>query len=255
MVLEPLHRTAAIVLQGVVHVVHALGHMDVVAGAAIVGGHHAVEGLVADGEQSVSAEHGGQHGILVLLALGDEVGVFLDGLEALLLAVPVGDLIAQAGADAEPLGGLGNGVQGAGDLGIGSVVIKDGGNALLDAVDVQGVGAGPGPLQGQLPVDGPPGAVQHLIEIGGVVAHNGQAPGQGGIDVGMGVDEGGHDDAALGVDDVGLGILGPQGALLAHLGDGGALIGHGPVLIIALAALVPGDESSVDDQIHVCSSF
>ncbi len=226
-----------------------------VAGAAVVGRHHTVEGLVGDGEQGVSAEHGGQHGILVLLALGDEVGVFLDGLEALLLAVPVGNLIAQAGADAELLGGLGDGVQGAGDLGIGGVVIKDGGNALLDAVDVQGVGAGPGPLQGQLPVDGPPGAVQHLIEIGGVVAHDGQAPGQGGIDVGMGVDEGGHDDAALGVDDVGLGILGPQGALLAHLGDGGALIGHGPVLIIALAALVPGDESSVDDQIHVCSSF
>ena len=73
--------------------------------------------------------------------------------------------------------------------------------------------------------------------------------------MGMGVDEGGHDDAALGVDDVGLGILGPQGALLAHLGDGGALIGHGAVLVVALAILVAGDESSVDDQIHVCSSL
>ena len=30
---------------------------------------------------------------------------------------------------------------------------------------------------------------------------------------------------------------------------------EGAVLIIALAALVPGDESSVDDQIHVCSSL
>ena len=117
-VLQALDGTAAIILQGVVHVVHALGHMDVVAGAAVVGGYHAVEGLVADGEQGVSAEHGSQHGILVLLALGDEVGIFLDGLQALLLAVPVGDLIAQAGADAEFLGGLGDGVQGAGDLGV-----------------------------------------------------------------------------------------------------------------------------------------
>lgn len=41
-VLEPLDRAAAIVLQAVVHAVHALGHMDVVTGAAIVGGHHAV---------------------------------------------------------------------------------------------------------------------------------------------------------------------------------------------------------------------
>ena len=254
-VLQALDRAAAIVLQAVVHVVHALGHMDVIAGAAVVGGHHAVEGLVADGEQGVSAEHGGQHGILVLLALGDEVGVFLDGLQALLLAVPVGDLIAQAGADAELLGGLGNGVQGAGDLGIGGVVIEDGGNALLDAVHIQGVGAGAGAGQGQLAVDGPPGAVQDLVEIGGIVAHDGQAPCQGGVDMGVGIDEGGHDDAALGVDEVGLGVFGPQDVLLAYLGDDGSLIGHGPVLIIALAALVPGDESSVDDQIHVCSSL
>ena len=63
-VLQALDRAAAIVLQGVVHVVHALGHMDVVAGAAVVGRHHAVEGLVGDGEQSVSAEHGRQHGVL-----------------------------------------------------------------------------------------------------------------------------------------------------------------------------------------------
>lgn len=229
--------------------------MDVVTGAAIVGGHHAVKGLVADGEQGVSAEHGGQHGVPVPFALGDEVGIFLDGLEALFFAVPVGNLIAQAGADAEFLGGGGNGVQRAGDLGIGGVMVENGGNALLDAVYVQGVGAGAGAGQGQLAVDGPPGAVQDLVEIGGIVAHDGQAPCQGGVDMGVGIDEGGHDDAALGVDEVGLGVFGPQDALLAHLGDGGSLIGYGAVLIIALAALVPGNESSVDDQIHVCSSL
>ena len=226
-----------------------------VAGAAIVGGHHAVKGLVADGEQGVSAEHGGQHGVPVPFTLGDEVGIFLDGLEALFLAVPVGNLIAQAGADAEFLGRGGNGVQRAGNLGIGGVMVENGGDALLDAVHIQGVGAGAGAGQGQLAVDGPPGAVQDLVEVGGIVAHNGQAPCQGGVDMGVGIDEGGHDDAALGVDEVGLGVFGPQDALLAYLGDGGSLVGYGAVLIIALAALVPGDESSVDDQIHVCSSL
>ena len=229
--------------------------MDVVTGAAIVGGHHAVKGLVADGEQGVSAEHGGQHGVPVPFALGDEVGVFLDGLEALFLAVPVGNLIAQAGAQAQTLALLGNGVQGARDLAVRSVVVEDGGDALLDGVHVEGGGAGAGAVHHQVAVDGPPGTVQDFVEVGGIVAHDGQAPCQGGVDMGVGIDEGGHDDAALGVDEVGLGVFGPQDALLAYLGDGGSLVGYGAVLIIALAALVPGDESSVDDQIHVCSSL
>ena len=80
MILQPLHRAAAVILQAVIHVVHALGDVDVVAGAAVVGLHHAVKGLVGNGEEGVAAEHGRQHGILPLLALGDEVGVFLNGL-------------------------------------------------------------------------------------------------------------------------------------------------------------------------------
>ena len=57
-VLQALDRAAAVVLEAVVHVVHALGHMDVVAHPARVGGVHPVEGLVGDGEQGMSAEHG-----------------------------------------------------------------------------------------------------------------------------------------------------------------------------------------------------
>ena len=183
--------------------------MDVIACAAVIGFHHPVKGLVGDGKQSVAAEHGRQHRIPLLLAVADPVGVFLDGLEALLLAVPVADLVAQAGADAELLGALTDLKQRAGDLGIGGVVIEDGSDTLLDAVDIQSVGAGPAALQGQLPVHGPPGAVQHLVEIGGVVAHNAQAPGQGGVDMGVGVDESRHDDAAPGINDLGVRIFGP----------------------------------------------
>ena len=90
----------------------------------------------------MTAEHSREHGVFLLLAVGDEVGVFLNGLQALGLAVAVGHLIAQARADAELLGALGDLEQRAGDLGVGGVVVEDGGDALLDAVDVQGIGAG-----------------------------------------------------------------------------------------------------------------
>jgi len=69
----------------------------------------------------MSAEHGGEHGVLLLLAPGDEVGILLDGLQALLLAVAVGDLVAQAGADAELLCRLRDLEQTAGDLAVGGV--------------------------------------------------------------------------------------------------------------------------------------
>ena len=104
-------------------------------------------------------------------------------------------------------------------------------------------------------VNGPPGAVQHLIKVGGVVARDGQATGQGGVDMGVGVDEGRHDDAALGVDDLGLGIFGFQRGFLAHLHDLRALVGHGAMLVVAPALRVPGDEPSVGNKCHDTSPF
>lgn len=69
--------------------------------------------------------------------------------------------------------------------------------------------------------------------------------GQRGVDVGVGVDEGGHDDAALGVDDVGVGVFGAQSGLLAYFYDLRTLIGHRAVLIVALPACVTGDEAAI----------
>ena len=92
----------------------------------------------------MSAEHGPQHGIVLLFAVGNEIGVFLNGLQTFFLAVPVGNLIAQAGADAKALGGLGDGKQGTGNLAVGGVVVKNSGDTLLDAVHIQRVGRGAG---------------------------------------------------------------------------------------------------------------
>ena len=68
--------------------------------------------------------------------------------------------------------------------------------------------------------------------------------------MGMGVDEGGHDDAAPGIDDLGIGVLAAEGSLLAHLHDSGALEGNGTVFIIALTLAVAGNKPSVRNQIH-----
>ena len=129
-------------------------------------------------------------------------------------------------------------------------MVKDGGDALFDGVHIQRRSGGAGAVHHQVAVDGPPCAVQHLIEVGGVVAHDAQATGQRGVDVGVGVDECGHDDAALGVDDVGVGVFGAQGGLLAYLYDLRARVGHSTVFVVAFALAVAGDEPSVDDQCH-----
>ena len=120
-----------------------------------------------------------------------------------------------------------------------------GGDALLDGVDHQGLGGSAGGLQVQVPVDVPPLAVQHLIEVGGIVAVDGKAPGQGGVDVGMGVDETGHDDAALGVHKLCLGILGLQIGGGAHLYDLAAVGDYATVGVVAGTVGVTGDQLAV----------
>ena len=103
-ILQALDGAAAVVLEGVIDVVHALGDVDVEARAAVVGPRPSARRVpVADGEERVPAEHRREHRVVVRLTVGDEVGIFLDGLQALLLAVAVGDLVARAAADAELL--------------------------------------------------------------------------------------------------------------------------------------------------------
>ena len=68
--------------------------------------------------------------------------------------------------------------------------------------------------------------------------------------MGVGVNEGGHNDTAAGIDHFGISVLGAEGGLLAYLHDLRAFKGHGTVFIIALSLAVAGDEPSVSQQIH-----
>ena len=223
--------------------------MDVEAGHAVVGRHHLLKGPVGEGEQGVAAEHGADHVVVPLFAPFGEVGVLPDGLAALLHAVPLTDLVTQAGPDAHLLTHVLDGEQGTRDLPEGGVVVKDGGDAVPDAVQHRGVGAGPGAVQGQMAVDVPPGALQHLQEVGGVVPRDGQAPCQAAVDMGVGVDEARQDNLSPGVHEFRSRVLGLQVGQGPHLLDGVAVDDHRPVGQVG-ALLVPGEQFAVADQQH-----
>ena len=159
---QAVHRPGAVVGRGVVHVVQALGHVDVEAGAAVVFLHHGVQSLVGQGEQGVAAEHGGEHGIFFFSAAGDEVAVFLDGRVPLFRAVPVRHLVAEAGAHSQLFHGFGDGGKRPFDPAVARVVVEDGGAAGADTVDEGGVGRAEGAFLVQSAVDGPPHALQYL---------------------------------------------------------------------------------------------
>ena len=133
-------------------------------------------------------------------------------------------------------------------------MVEDRRHALFDGVNVKCGGGCLRAVHHQLAVDRPPGAVEHLIEIGGVVADDRKTAGKRGIDVRVSIDERGHDHAALGVDDLGAGVLGAQCALLADFDDRCAFIGDGAVFVVALSLAVTGDESAVGDKIHNTAS-
>ena len=232
------------------YVVHALGHVDVEAGEPIIGLDHLLKGLVRDGEQGVAAEHGLDHIVVLLLTPACEVGVLLNGLVALFHAVPLADLIAQVGANAQLLAHVLDGEEGAGDLTEGGVVVEDGGDAVPDAVQHGGVGAGPGAVQSQVTVDIPPLTIQHLKKVGGVEAVDAQSPGQAGVNMGVGVDEAGHDDAAFGVHKLSVRVFGLELGKGAHFLDELTVNSDGTVLQIG-ECFVAGDEFSVSDQQHV----
>ena len=85
----------AAVEAGIPHIVHALAHVDVEAGQAVVGLGHLVHGLVRQRKGGVTAKHGGDHVVVVIATLLGgplgKLGVLGNGLVAFFLATAVGD--------------------------------------------------------------------------------------------------------------------------------------------------------------------
>ena len=113
---QAVHRAAAIVAQAVVDVIHPLRHMNMEAGQAIVRFYHFGKCFIGNGKERMSAKHRLDHVVVFFGGPLREVGIFLNGLIAFLLAVPLGNFIAQAGADAEFLCRVLDHKQGAGYL-------------------------------------------------------------------------------------------------------------------------------------------
>ena len=172
---------AAAVEAGIPHVVHALAHMDVEAGQAVVGLGHLIHGLVRKRKGGMSAKHGGDHMVVVIATLLGgplgKFGVLGNGLVAFFLAAAIGDLVAQARTHAQLLSCVLNGKEATRDLTEARMVIEDRGDAVADGVQDRGIGAGLGAVERQVVVDLPPLLLKILQEVGGVAALDGKAAG------------------------------------------------------------------------------
>ena len=247
---------AAAVEAGIPHVVHALAHMDVEAGQAVVGLGHLIHGLVRKRKGGMSAKHGGDHMVVVIATLLGgplgKFGVLGNGLVAFFLAAAIGDLVAQARTHAQLLSCVLNCKEATRDLAETRMVIEDRGDAIADGVQNRGIGAGLGAVERQVVVDLPPLLLKILQEVGGVAALNGKAAGQTRVDVGVAVDESGHDEVALGVDVLGIRVLGLELALGAHFDDRISVNGDRTVWN-ERGLSVASKDGTVSDQKHGCS--
>ena len=231
----------------VVDIVHALAHVDVEAGEAVVRLDHAVERLVRQREECVPAKHGSNHvGVLAGRPAG-KVGVLLNGLIELLLAVTVRDLIAQAGTHAHLLRHVLDGKEGAGDLAEACVVIEDGGHAIAERLHHGHVRAGTRAIEREVTVDVPPLLLEVLEEVGGVAALDGKAARQTGVDVGVAVDKTGHDKAAVGIDELCRGVGGIHLGTRANCHDLVVVDDNGTVLDEGHLG-VPGYDPTVSNK-------
>ena len=244
-----MHGGAAVVAQAVIDVVHALADVDVEAGEAVVGLDHLVESLVREREQGMPAEHGGDHVGVLPGGPARELGVLGDGLIALLLAVAVGGLVAEAGAHARLLRDVLNREERPGNLEEAGVVVEDGGHAVADAVQDGRVRGGAGALRVEVAIDLPPLLLEVLEEVGGVAALDGQAAGEAGIDVGVGVDESRHDHRATRVEELCVGVLALERGPVADLHDLGAVDDDRAVLEVRMR-LVTSDDPTICYEQH-----
>ena len=153
--------------------------------------------FIAYREKRMAAEHCLQHWVVFALAVIYKASVLLNGFIALLFAVALAHLIAQARAYAKRLCRVGYCKKAALYLAKACMMIEYRGAAGLYAVYYGCVCAAARILKGKAAVYFPPHAVQHLVKIGGVIARYAETPRKGGIYVRMRVYERGHYNAAL----------------------------------------------------------
>ena len=181
-----------------------------------------------------------------------KLGVLGNSLVALFLAAAIGDLVAQARTHAQLLSCILNGKEASRDLAEARVVVEDRGDTIANGVQNRGIGACLGAVERQIVVDLPPLLLKILQEVGGVAALNGKAAGQTRVDVGVAVDESGHDEVALGIDVLGIRVLGLELALGTYFDDRISVNGDRTVWN-ERGLSIAGKDGTVSDQKHKCS--
>ena len=223
--------------------------MDVKTGTAVICLNHLLECPVRDGKERMSSEHGLYHAVIFFLCPFGEIGVLPDALQCLFLAVALGHLVAQAGAHPQLLRHILDGKEASWNLTEGGMVVEDRRHAVTDAVQNRGIGARFGPVDRQMTVDLPPGPVEHLIEIRRIVAVDGKSSRQSGVNMGMRIDEAGHNQLTVCINQFRTGILLLHLFKRADLADHFTVDHDSTVLQIRIGTVL-GKNASISHQKH-----
>ena len=153
-------------------VLDALCHMDMVPhlGGLVLRrqGHR----LIGDSKLGVHAHHARNHAALILQGVAYPGRVLQHSRPGLVLPVPVGNLIAQAGTHPELLRRVLDGEQAVVNLPKAGVMVKYRGHSILYRIQKSNPGALPCLLIGQMPVNGPPHAIQDIQKSLRVISPN-----------------------------------------------------------------------------------
>ena len=247
---QAVYRAAAIIPQGIIYIVHPLRHMDMETGHAVVCLDHRFKCFIRNRKQGVSAEHRTDHIIVLRLCPAGEVCILLNGLTALFLPIPLGDLITKASAHTKLFTYVPNGEQRTGNFPERSVMVKNSGYTVPDAVKYGCISAGLGAVQCQMPVNIPPLAVQHLIEISWLEAVNRQPPRKAAVNMRMDVNQPWHYYAALCIYKLCIRIRFPQLVKRPYLTDNLPVNRNSPVFQIR-AGLASSNKPAVSNQQHI----
>mgnify|MGYP001679935944 CR=1 FL=1 len=247
---ETLENAPAVSLLGVPLVGRPFRHVDVEARIRVphrlpTGG----QGPVRQGDGGVKPEGPGQQVILLLTGGTDELHVLLDSPAHDLRTVAVGHLVAKAVSDPRLAGGAGQLEQAAPHRMGAGVMVQHGRRAVLDAVDHADQAAVIAVLEAQGLVQPPPEPLQDLHEILRRCVLRGYPAGEGAVIVHVGVDEARQDQAAVRVDEPGLGISGPQIVGRPHRDDQAAVGRHAAVREPGISGIARY-QHSVSDQQH-----
>ena len=126
-------------------------------------------------------------------------------------------------------------------------MVEDRRAAVLYAVNIGGLGGKTRSLKAQMPVESPPHTVEYVKEALRIIAFDGNTARHCAVDVVMGIDETGHDQPALGVDEFSRRVLCLQRGIVADLGDQLPVADNCAVLDERIRA-VPRDDPSVSDK-------